>query len=55
MSSKYKWTARLKSLGDRVVAAAERALQGVLNQHGPLVPIPVRVADRRRLDRSRPQ
>jgi hypothetical protein len=65
MSSKYrlsvhrrverKWAMRLKSLGGRIVDAAERALQGVLNQEGPLIPIPVRVVDRRRLDRSRPQ
>jgi hypothetical protein len=65
MSSKYrlsvhhrikrKWAAGLKSLGGRIVDAAERALQGLLNQDRPLIPIPVRVADRRRLDRSRPQ
>jgi hypothetical protein len=59
MGSKYrlkrKWATRLKSLGGRIVDAAERALQGVLNQDGPLIPIPVKVADRRRLDRSRPQ
>jgi hypothetical protein len=65
MSAKYrmsvhrrieqKWAARLKSLGGRIVAAAEQALQGVFNQNGALIPIPVRVVDRRRLDRSRPQ
>ena len=49
------WTERLKSLVSRIVAAAERTLQGVFNQNRPLIPIPVRVADRRRLDRSRPQ
>jgi hypothetical protein len=65
MSSKYrlsvhrrierKWVARLKSLGGRIVDAAGRALQGVLSQEGRLIPIPVKVVDRRRLDRSRPQ
>jgi hypothetical protein len=39
-----------------MVAAAERTLQGMFNDNGPLIPIPVKVADwRRRLDRSRPR
>jgi hypothetical protein len=50
------WSGRLKSLGGRIVAAAERTLQGMFNDNGPLIPIPVKVADwRRRLDRSQPR
>jgi hypothetical protein len=65
MNPKYKlsvhrridrpWAERFKSLGGRIAAAAERTLQGLFDNNGPLIPIPVRVADRRRLDRSRPQ
>jgi hypothetical protein len=50
---------RFKSLSGRIVAAAERTLQGTLqgmfNDNRPLIPIPVRTADRRRLDRPQSQ
>ena len=49
------WAERLKSLGERIVAATEQMLQGAFNKGGSLVPIPVRVVDRRRIDRSRRQ
>ncbi|MEA2912233.1 MAG: hypothetical protein QOJ15_4314 [Bradyrhizobium sp.] len=56
MSSRYKLSPhRPKSLGGRIVAAAGRILQGLFNNKGPLIPIPVRAANRRRLDRSQPQ
>ena len=54
--SERPFAERLKSLGGRIIAAAARTLQGVFNDNGRLIPIPVRVAGRRqRLDRSQPQ
>jgi hypothetical protein len=47
--------ARFKSLSGRIVAAAERTLHSMFNNNRPLIPIPVRTADRRRLDRSQSQ
>jgi hypothetical protein len=49
------WIERFKSLGDRIAAAAERTLQRLFTQKGSLIAIPVRVAARRRPDRSQPR
>jgi hypothetical protein len=60
MSTKYPlhrrverpWSERFKALGDRIAAAAERALQRVFSPKGALIPVPVRVVARRRPVRS---
>ena len=61
MSSKYPlsvnrhmarpWAERLRSLGERIVAATEQMLQRASNKEGSLIPIPVRAAGQRRTDR----
>jgi hypothetical protein len=53
--TEQQWAARFKSLSGRILAAAERTLQGMFNHNRPLIPIPVRTAERRRLDRSQSQ
>jgi hypothetical protein len=49
MPGKYESVRRIYG---QIVAAAGQTLQRLFNNHGPLIPIPVRVvAGRRRLDR----
>jgi hypothetical protein len=51
-----RWAERFKSLCGRIIAAAERTLQDMFSNNGPLIPIPVKVVGRRRrLDRSQSQ
>jgi hypothetical protein len=65
MSAKYplsvhrrierQWAERFKSLNGRIVVATERTLQRLFNNEGSLLPVPVRVVGRRRIDRSQPR
>jgi hypothetical protein len=52
-----RWDESIKALrqfGGKIVAAAERALQGMIDADGRLIPVPVRATvDRRRPDQSR--
>jgi hypothetical protein len=42
----------LRQIHRQIVVAAERALQGIFNNERLLIPVPARVVNRRRFDRS---
>jgi hypothetical protein len=45
----------LRQIHRQIVVAAGRALQRIVNNDSLLIPVPARVVNRRRFDRSRPR